>query len=91
MNETSVAAQNYDPNPISFPNIMATRSRTLLFLSYRDSAARPRSRYNAYDDNNNDDEQAGLIPTTSTTTNLPPKWYVASGLRVSNNHNFIQG
>ncbi|TFK44709.1 t-SNARE [Crucibulum laeve] len=61
-----------------------TRSRTGLFLSYRDSRARStrfsRSRLNTYDDSYApDDEHEGLINSTSTAhvaidVHLPPKW-----------------
>ena len=53
---------------------ITTRSRTGLFLSYRNSRARPtRSSFShAYDDD--DDEQRGLISATSIDLDLPPKW-----------------
>lgn len=59
---------------------MATRSRTLLFLKYRNTFARNHSRplatssgYDAY----NTSEQAGLIESSDHVielTVLPPKW-----------------
>ncbi|KAI0036883.1 t-SNARE [Vararia minispora EC-137] len=60
-----------------------TRSRTLLFFSYRDSSARPRrSFHDAYQPDTQDgDEHQGLIagpnsaaPHISLDMQLPPKW-----------------
>ncbi|KAL0955920.1 hypothetical protein HGRIS_002111 [Hohenbuehelia grisea] len=56
-----------------------TRSRTLLFLSYRDSQARSsrftRHRTDAYaDDDVPDDEHEGLIAHPAQDLALPPKW-----------------
>ncbi|KAJ8696873.1 t-SNARE affecting a late Golgi compartment protein 2, variant 2 [Pleurotus ostreatus] len=66
---------------------MATRSRTLLFLSYRDSTARSsrrsRSRIDSYPDPyaQDDDEREGLISSSGQPVHaaievdaLPPKW-----------------
>ncbi|KAF4563301.1 hypothetical protein EYR40_006981 [Pleurotus pulmonarius] len=66
---------------------MATRSRTLLFLSYRDSTARSsrrsRSRIDPYADpyGQDDDEREGLITSSGQPAHaaievdaLPPKW-----------------
>ena len=71
----------------------ATRSRTLLFISYRDSSARtPRSSRGGrqqYDDSYQpSDENEGLIahqavPHTSLDVELPPKWSVRSELAYS--------
>jgi syntaxin 16 len=66
-----------------------TRSRTGLFLSYRESRAPSRysrSRTNLYNDTEEDDEQQGLISASSHRTidvdPLPPKWYVYTWQRV---------
>ena len=64
-----------------------TRSRTLLFFSYRDSSARPKrpmrlSQYDAYTQEG--DEAEGLMSegagpsSISLDNDLPPKWYVIS-------------
>jgi len=64
-----------------------TRSRTLLFISYRDSSARvPRTSRSGrqYEDTYHpSDENEGLInhqgtPHTSLDVELPPKWFVSS-------------
>ncbi|KIK67408.1 hypothetical protein GYMLUDRAFT_37528 [Collybiopsis luxurians FD-317 M1] len=56
---------------------VTTRSRTGLFLSYRDSRA-PSSRFSRYDDPDStpDDEQQHLIanPHSAVDIDLPPKW-----------------
>lgn len=70
---------------------MATRSRTLLFLSYRDSTARSsrrsRSRIDSYPDPyaQDDDEREGLISSSGQPVHaaievdaLPPKWWERS-------------
>ncbi|KAF5393509.1 hypothetical protein D9757_000595 [Collybiopsis confluens] len=72
------------PLPLTLLMNVTTRSRTGLFLSYRDSAApsaRPSRRFtSSYDDPESaalDDEQQGLIAATSHSAvdiDLPPKW-----------------
>jgi syntaxin 16 len=71
-----------------------TRSRTLLFISYRDSSVRaPRTSRSGrqYEDSYHPtDEHEGLINHQGGTTShisldveLPPKWFVRSEPRVS--------
>ncbi len=69
-----------------------TRSRTLLFISYRDSSARtPRASRSSphYEDSYHPtDEHEGLINHhggISLDVELPPKWFVRSEPRVSDN------
>jgi syntaxin 16 len=73
-----------------------TRSRTLLFISYRDSSARaPRTSRSSrqYEDSYHPtDENEGLINHQAGTSHhisldveLPPKWFVGSGTCVSEN------
>lgn len=78
-----------------------TRSRTLLFISYRDSSARtPRSSRTGrqYEDSYHPtDEHEGLINHQGGTSQshisldveLPPKWFVRSEPRVSDNFPFF--
>jgi syntaxin 16 len=63
--------------------LMTTRSRTNLFLSYRDSRARTTSRFSRsraadiLDEADDDDEHARLIVGDHVTVDvpdLPPKW-----------------
>jgi hypothetical protein len=74
--------------------VPTTRSRTLLFISYRDSSARApptsRSGRRQYQDayHTNDDENEGLInhqgtPHISLDVELPPKWFVRSECHIS--------
>lgn len=75
-------------------NTPTTRSRTSLFLSFRESRA-PASRYsNAsgvaitdYGDDADDDEEQELIPQSrrhhAVDMDLPPKWFVVSFQRLS--------
>jgi syntaxin 16 len=74
-------------SPSSSAHTPITRSRTLLFISYRDSSARvPRTSRigRQYEDSYHlGDENEGLInhqgtPHTSIDVELPPKWYVRS-------------
>jgi len=74
-------------SPSSSALTPTTRSRTLLFISYRDSSARvPRSSRigRLYEDfYHPNDENEGLInhqgtPHTSIDVELPPKWSVRS-------------
>ena len=56
-----------------------TRSRTGLFLSYRESSVRPtrfsRARVARYDEPDiPDDEHQGLIQHVAVDVSLPPKW-----------------
>lgn len=68
----------------SSASVPTTRSRTLLFISYRDSSTRStrfsRPRINTYDDTDTPgDEHEGLINANSgqgsIDLDLPPKWY----------------
>lgn len=81
------------PSSSSSPMMVTTRSRTLLFYSFRDSNARPRrtrqrilSTYGPREDDM-DEESQGLLPPATpprpTPTSphdhpLPPKWSVLS-------------
>ncbi|CAK5265746.1 unnamed protein product, partial [Mycena citricolor] len=61
------------------PMDVFVRSRTGLFLSYRDSRARPRHSYSESPFATADEEQEGLIPAsparhTTLDLDLPPKW-----------------
>ena len=68
------------PSTSSAASAPTTRSRTLLFISYRDSSARSSrfARTAHYDDAH--DEREGLIDSgpghISLDVQLPPKWYV---------------
>jgi hypothetical protein len=78
------------PAPSASSSTLAptTRSRTLLFISYRDSSARAPRRSRGgrqYEDSyyQPSDENEGLIdhqtvPHTSLDVELPPKWFVSS-------------
>lgn len=83
------------PSPSSSALTPTTRSRTLLFISYRDSSARAPRRSRSgrqYDDSYQpSDENEGLIdhqtlPHTSLDVELPPKWLVGSVMSYSPEH-----
>jgi hypothetical protein len=88
--------------PTSLPSststfVPTTRSRTLLFISYRDSSARaPRTSRSSrpYEDSYDpNDENEGLIndqgtPHISLDVGLPPKWFVRSESHIAENNPF---
>lgn len=58
----------------------ATRSRTLLFISFRDSRA-PSTRFSrlhsSYSDDPYDENETLIHPVSALDSQLPPKWYVS--------------
>ena len=75
-----------------------TRSRTLLFISYRDSSARaprtPRGTRQYEDSYHPSDENEGLInhqgtPHTFLDVELPPEWFVRSERHIPEHFPFV--
>jgi hypothetical protein len=90
---TVLLSHFWEPMSSSTTFIPTTRSRTLLFISYRDSSARapPTSRSSGrqyQDAYHTNDENEGLIdhqgtPHISLDVELPPKWFVRSECHIS--------